>query len=289
MEVGLLAVAASEDLVEDPERPDDLAPHEQAKADDRRRVWVPRGTRPRDAAREGKDVGTGRKVHGKVHGAVRERAAEADRWILLAARHHAFEGSLREERVGVEETDPRRVGEEKPAVCGLHETEIHLVFEEDDSFLRPQEFRRPGVAPVVDDDDAGPDRGEAAHALEAVACRAQRVVDRDDEVAAHAGGRNRHGFVIASSSFQELLELPPRREEAPREGAVHGVDGRVQAGGLGLKADVLDGERLLARRGLSVWRATWPQDARSSASRTAAEAELRASWGHVARQTEESA
>ena len=143
MEVGLLAVAASEDLVEDAERADDLALDEEAEADDRRRVGVPRRARPRDAAREGEDVGAGRKLHGEVHGAVRERAAEADRRILLAARHHAFEGSLREERVRVEETDPRRVGVEKPAVRGLHEAEIHLVFEEDDSALRPQELRRP--------------------------------------------------------------------------------------------------------------------------------------------------
>ena len=194
MEVGLLAVAAPEDLVEDAERPDDLAPHEEAVADDGRRVGVARGARARDAAREGEDVRAGRQFHGEVHGAGRERAAEADRRVLLAARHHALERSLREERVGVEEADPRGVGEEKPAIRGLHEAEIRLVLEEDDALLGPQELRRAVVAPVVDDDDAGPGRSEAAHALEAVACRAQRVVDRDDEVAAHAVRRNRHRF-----------------------------------------------------------------------------------------------
>ena len=211
VEVGLLAVAASEDLVEDAERPDDLATHEEAEADDRRRVGIARGARSRDAAREREDVGAGRELHGEVHGARRERAAEADRRILLAARHHPLEGSLGEERVRVEETDPRRVGEEKAAVRGLHETEIHLVFEEDDSTLRPQELRRPVVAPVVDDDDAGPGWGEPAHALEAVACRAERVVDRDDEVAAHAGGWNRHRF-RSSLSFHHGVKRRHARE-----------------------------------------------------------------------------
>src|SRR5664280_579049 len=64
---------------------------------------------------------------------------------------------------------------------------------------------------VVDDDDAGPDRGEAAHALEAVACRAQRVVDRDDEVAAHAGGRNRHRF-RSSLNFHHGVKRRHARE-----------------------------------------------------------------------------
>ena len=56
MEVGLLAVAAVERLVEDAQRRDELALHQQAETDDRGDIGIGAGAAQGDPAREGEDV-----------------------------------------------------------------------------------------------------------------------------------------------------------------------------------------------------------------------------------------
>ena len=192
VEVRLLAVAAAEDLVEDAERFDQVALHEQAEADDRHGVGVACRARPADAPPEGEDVLTLGEPHGEVHGAVREGRREADPGVPLATRDHSLERPLGEQGVAVQEADPRSVRVEEPAVRRPHEAEVLRVLEEDEVPLGSQPLGRRGVARVVHDDDARPGRCEPLHGREAGARRAQGVVDRDHEVAADLAGRRRH-------------------------------------------------------------------------------------------------
>ncbi len=182
MEVGLLAVAAVERLVEDAEGGDELALHQQAEADHGGDVGIEAGGTPRHRAREGEDVLAGRDLHRQVHRAVRQRAAHADGGLAVEAKDHALERPRGEQGVAVQQADIGRVGEQQPAVRRLHESEVHRVLEQGDAVLFAQPLGRPGVARVVDHDDPRPGRGEGARGAQTVARRPQRVVDRDDEV-----------------------------------------------------------------------------------------------------------
>jgi hypothetical protein len=77
------------------------------------------------------------------------------------------------------------------------EAEVPRIVEDEDVALLFEPRGRACVAPVVNDDDARPIRGVAAHAFEAVARRLERVVDRDDEVAARLAESQRPGHALS--------------------------------------------------------------------------------------------
>ena len=206
VEVGLLAVAAIERLVEDAEGPDELALHQQAEADHRGDVGIGPGGALGDPAGEREDVLAGRDLDREVHRAVRQRAAHADRGFAVEPLDHPLERPGREQRVAVQQADVGRVGEQEPAVRRLHEAEVHRVLEQGDALLGAQPLGRPGVAGVVDHEDPRPGGSEGAHGAQAVARRPQRVVDRNDEVEldGHRPSRRALSRHQRESSRQEL-------------------------------------------------------------------------------------